>query len=201
MRIRLPFMLIVFAAAVVACLASSSRAWAQAGEGCAVLTWDHPAAYTNGDELSLEQIANTMVLWSRDSADAATIAASPENELVPGPAATATICGFDPGPVNFVARTLVASGEISAPSNVAGKVFAQPAPAAPENLSTSDPIVYAVVMSRNRLALVQVGTIAPDVPCDATQDVNGRNVVPRESVEWFGNVRPEVVVAECSADF
>lgn len=82
-------------------------------------------------------------------------------------------------------------------SNVGSKDNVPPKPNAPGVMTIAGLTVFQVIGSPNKFALVPVGTAPPDTKCDATQSVNGRYAVPRESVSWFGSVRPQVVVAEC----
>jgi hypothetical protein len=58
--------------------------------------------------------------------------------------------------------------------------------------------VYAVKQSKDHLATtVPVGTVPLDTPCDTTQRVNDMFIVSRDKVAWYGNVKPQAVVASC----
>lgn len=176
------------------------------------IRWQHPTSYVDGSPLPREQIANTMVLWSADTDDPDVIAASPNNLLVEG-AFTEVELGQPAGIRHYVARTLDVTGAISDPSSVA-TFEAVPGLAAPSELDVwvppvgggqltvraEDDGVYTVVQSRNRLALVWVGTAPVGTECDGSQGINGRYVVPIEAVTLLPTARPEVVVATCFAD-
>jgi len=57
---------------------------------------------------------------------------------------------------------------------------------------------WTIVQSRDRVALVAVGTVAAGTQCDSAQPVLDKWVVPRAAVSFAGSVRPEVVLASCS---
>lgn len=59
--------------------------------------------------------------------------------------------------------------------------------------------VFAVKQTKDHLATTNaVGTVPTNTPCDVTQRVNDMFVVPVSAVTWYGNVRPQVVVAKCT---
>lgn len=72
-------------------------------------------------------------------------------------------------------------------------------PNPPENLQISEEnlTAYTLVQTKDRIALLPVGTAVPGTPCDGEQNVKGLYVIPRDSVQWAGSVRPQVVVAQC----
>lgn len=164
------------------------------------VTWDHPTQRIDGSNLSLEEIQNTMLFWSDQVCTQADLESAANTAIVEAPADQYQIPEVSPGEWCVAGRTIDTSGLMSDLSNVASKqVLSQPSP--PDNLSTSSEMpVYTISLSRDSIAAtVQVGTVPADTPCDPNQYVNGLYVVPRESVEWIGNVQPQVVVAECSA--
>lgn len=73
-------------------------------------------------------------------------------------------------------------------------------PAAPTNFVVKgNAQVFAVKQTKNHLATTNaVGTIPLDTLCDTTQRVNDMFIVPRESVTWYGSVKPQAVVATCN---
>lgn len=83
-------------------------------------------------------------------------------------------------------------------SNEAMKVIPALVPMPPTMLTVSNLTVWDIVKQENKFVFLGVGTVPNGTPCDSTQTVNGRYAVPFDSVEWFGNVRPPVVVADCS---
>ena len=74
------------------------------------------------------------------------------------------------------------------------------APQAPTNLVVKGAAqVFAVKQSKDHLAAtVPVGTIPLNTACDSTQRVNDMFIVPRDKVTWYGNVKPQAVVALCN---
>lgn len=62
-------------------------------------------------------------------------------------------------------------------------------------------VAYTLVQTADRLVLVPVGTASAGTPCQQTvvRDANGvvAYLIPRDSVQWAGTVRPQVVVAQC----
>lgn len=87
-------------------------------------------------------------------------------------------------------------GQISAFSNVAFKTLIT-IPGPPSGLTTTSPTAYNVVKVNDGFVMVPVGTIPVGTQCDATQSVNGYNVIPASSVTWSGNIKPVVVVGRC----
>ena len=63
----------------------------------------------------------------------------------------------------------------------------------------ADLYAYAITQSRDRVALVAVGTVAAGTVGDTTQLVLGKPVVPRASVTFLGSVKPEVCVGDVAA--
>lgn len=89
-------------------------------------------------------------------------------------------------------------GAVSAPSNVAWKANPPPLPGPPGNLAVqTDTTAYGLVITRDRVALVPVGNVAPGTMCDPAQPVLDKFVVPRASVTFADSVRPQAVVAAC----
>lgn len=115
---------------------------------------------------------------------------------------TATAAGWNPVPgVHSWAVTAktAANGE-SAKSNMAGKtiVSAPPNPPGGFKVDPASLTAYQLVLSDGLVAFVAVGQVAPGTVCDTTQPVGNKYVVPRSSVaSWFGNVKPQLVVASC----
>lgn len=98
----------------------------------------------------------------------------------------------------WVVTAKTASSAESAKSNVACKTVVDPTPGAPQNLTVAaDATAWTIVQSRDRVAFVAVGTVAPGTQCDANQPVLDKFVVPRASVTFAGSVQPEVVLASC----
>jgi hypothetical protein len=92
--------------------------------------------------------------------------------------------------------TVAASGE-SVPTNPVTKVVTAPLPSPPGGFTVNVMIAYNVVKQRDKFVLVAVGIVPPGTRRDPMNNVNGHCAVPRDSVAWYGSVRPEVVVVEC----
>lgn len=107
------------------------------------------------------------------------------------------------------------NGARSDASNVVQLELTGPAPQSPlwfehleqPPLTGDDGYAYVLVMTRNRLALVPVGSVLPDTPCDPRQritDYEGRtlSVIPLDRITFAEgvDVTPEVVFGSCSAD-
>jgi hypothetical protein len=86
----------------------------------------------------------------------------------------------------------------SVASNVARKAIPTSTPNPPTGLTVqADNTAFVIVKSRDRVALVPVGTVAPGTACDGEQQVLGRYVVPRSAVTFGSSVQDEVLVASC----
>jgi hypothetical protein len=72
-------------------------------------------------------------------------------------------------------------------------------PEPPGNIVVSETVVYTVVKRVDGFRLYPVGTVPPNTPCISSETINGYNVVPRSSVTWSGDIRPDVVVAKCAS--
>ena len=88
--------------------------------------------------------------------------------------------------------------EESAFSNEATKTIPPLVPMPPTMLTVQNLLVWDILKEDDHFKFLGVGTVPGGTACDPTQTVNGRYVVPNDLVEWFGNVRPPVVVADCS---
>jgi hypothetical protein len=98
-------------------------------------------------------------------------------------------------------------GNASAFSLLVTKTILAPTPNAPSSIQVADTTIYQIEATKDKLALLPVGTVPGGTLCDAAQSVSGflnlrvtpTNVVPLQgvSVTWYGNVRPQVVVAQC----
>lgn len=169
----------------LAALLLVSPAFAQTGS--AVLTCGAPTAYTDGTPISG---AITYRFYRGTTAGSQTTA-SPDQ-----PSCAYTWPGLAVG-THYFSATAIVDGEESERSNVASKVIvATPNP--PTNLTVqADTTAFVIVKSRDRVALVPVGTVAPGTSCDSTQQILGRFVVPRASVTFASSVQDEVILAAC----
>lgn len=118
--------------------------------------------------------------------------------FVAAPANTATVSMVVIQQFCFRAWHTNTYGSISAFSNVVTKNNPAPTPGAPGTLTVAaDLTAWTIVQSRDRVALVAVGTVAPGTQCDSAQPVLDKWVVSRAAVTFVGSVRPEVVLASC----
>ena len=105
------------------------------------------------------------------------------------------------------ATTVVAGNSVRSGVVVATVLPPQPAP--PSNLATTaaNPIAYTVQFSLNRMARLGVGRVPDGTQCDTSTSVTSDwqltgvasplYRVPRETVIWAGNVKPQAVFASC----
>ena len=84
----------------------------------AVLTWDHPTKYEDGQPLVVSDIRETRIEYGRCE-DQAFPAQADGSLVVPGPAAAATLAGFSNGWWCFRAFTVTTEGVESDASNTA----------------------------------------------------------------------------------
>lgn len=107
-----------------------------------------------------------------------------------------------PGTYYYVATSYNAAGTESAYSNEASKTVPPTTPAPPTNLVV-DPAnltVYGLSQTRNTIVAYPVGTVSENTACNSAMRFNDKYVIPFESVQqWFGTIRPEVVLAVCGA--
>jgi hypothetical protein len=87
----------------------------------------------------------------------------------------------------------------SASSNVALTTVQPPKPAPPSSLSAVSTVAWMIRQTRDRVALLPVGTVPLGTACDMTQTVMGLYVVPKASLVRSPGVTvdPEVVLALC----
>lgn len=158
------------------------------------VSWTNATERVDGSPFPAAELANTWVLYdtSPDNLEAAANHAVAEGD------ATELCIDTGPGHWYFAARHIDTAGLMSDLSNAVEKVVPG-VPLPPTDLRTSGTqTVYTLVQSRDRIALVAVGTVPDGTQCLVDQGANGRYVVPRDAVTWFGSTRPEVVVAACS---
>lgn len=83
-------------------------------------------------------------------------------------------------------------------SNVAAKNNPAPRPTPPAGLTVgADNVAWQIVQSLDMVAWNAVGVVAPGTSCDGAQQVLDKFLVPRASVTWYGNARPQAVFASC----
>lgn len=180
--------------AIALCLGASPT---HAGD--AVLTWTLATQNTDGTAIPASgptSLASTRVEWG--SCSGSNFGTKAGEQVVAKPAVTYTVTGLAPGTWCFRAYSRNTYGAESDPTNVVSKVIAPPTPQPPGTLTVTVQTVYQVIGTANAFALIPVGNAPAGTQCDTTQSILGRYVVPRESVTWYGSVRPQAVVADCS---
>lgn len=167
--------------------------------GDAVLTWTLATQNTDGTTIPASgagSLTGTRVEWG--SCSGSNFGTKAGEQVVAKPAVTYTVTNLAPGTYCFRAYSRNTYGQESDPTNVVSKVIAPPTPQPPGTLMVTVQTVYQVIGTPNAFALNPVGTVPAGTQCDTTQSVLGRYVVPRESVSWYGSVKPQAVVADCS---
>lgn len=182
--------LLVMAMIAVMCLIFAT---AMAGE--ARVFWTPPTQRVDGTPLSADDGLYYRVSWGQASRGYTETADTEASEHL--------VTDLGAGTWYFAVQAIDSAGLVSAFSNEGTKTFAS-SPPLPPSLTVQDgaQAAYGLVQSTNRMALIPVGIVPPGTECDAAQSIRDANgvqgyVVPRESVQWAGTVRPRVVVAQC----
>lgn len=187
--------------ALLASLLVSSAALA--GDASANLSWTNATTYTDGKPMPISDIAGVRVMYAK-CADGktlpATVTAVPLNKTGSTVPSAYIVTGLDNSTgYCFAVSTLSVTNGESGPSAIVSTVSDPHAPPAPPTgLAVANKTVYMEVRGQDRFALVAVGTVPPGTKCDTSQSINGYFVVPNKAVSWSGDVRPTVVVAQCS---
>ena len=104
-------------------------------------------------------------------------------------ATTYTVTGLKGGDYTFVATSYTDEGATSRLSGEASKAVAA--------LTVIDERAYVVAKIKNGFLLTVAGTVPLGTACNEASSVNGKYVVPVDSVNWSATVRDVMVVAEC----
>jgi hypothetical protein len=164
----------------------ASPAFAQTGQ--AVLSCTPPTQNTDGSAI----VGTISYKFYRGTTATSQTTASPVQS-----SCAYTWTGLPAG-THYFSATATVGGQESARSVVASKTIVF-TPNPPTSLTVAaDLVAWTIVQSRDRVALVAVGTVAAGTQCDASQPVLDKWVVPRGAVTFAGSVRPEVVLASCS---
>lgn len=164
--------------------------------GTAKLTCTPPT--TNTDNTALTDLAGYRFFWGTSPT------ALTQTWQVANPAnCTTTVTGLAPGTWYFGVKAYNTAGGESVLSNVVSKVIDAPPPSVPNppgglTVTITSLTAYTVIKRVDRFVMLPVGTVPADTPCDPAQQVNGYFAVPRAKVQWAGDVKPDVVVAQCS---
>ena len=166
--------------------------WVYAGE--AELTWTAPTQNTDGTPLT--DLAGFKIYMGTTLGGP-----YPVSIDIADPAATTfTVPNLSEGTYFFVSTAYNSADPVQESdfSNEATKTILPLVPMPPGMLTVVNELVWDIVKQNNKYVFLGVGTVPPGTPCDPTQTVNGRYAVPNDAVIWFGNVRPPVVVADCT---
>ncbi len=175
----------------VACIASWAAialglgATITAEAGSAVISWTAPTQ--NEDGTPLTDLSGYRILYGTTST---TLTQS--KQLTDASLRSYTVDNLPAGKWYFAMTALAGASPVreSAQTNVVSKDIAA-------GLTVKEPKVYQIVGTLDHVNLIDVGTVPVGTPCDATQSVLGRYVVPRAAVTWYGAVKPQAVVAVC----
>ena len=171
----------------------ATKAHAQEPTGSATLTWTPPTQ--NEDGTAYTNYGGFKIYYGPPSAPLGYTIDLPDTTNTLN---TYVVDNLVYGDWHFAMTAYNSNGTESRLSNTAIKtVGATPEP--PDlTFVTIETIVYNVVKRDNGFALIAVGNVPLNTPCDISQSVNGKYAVPVASVTWLGSVEPIVVVATCS---
>ena len=173
--------------------------------GSALVSWIAPTQ--NTDNTPLINLAGFEIFHSTSVAGLLTATPIILNDKL---LTTYTITGLPAGSRYYAMKAFDTNGVRSDMTNSVTNVVTIPAGSAtatvtvttkpkPPVIVTVSVVVYNVIKKIDGFVLLPVGTIPLDTECNPNQTINGYNVVPRSKVTWSGSVRPDVVVALCSA--
>lgn len=166
----------------------------------ASLSWVAPTQNTNGTPIT--NLAGFRVYWG-------TVAGTyPNSTTLSNPAARAYIVeNLTAAQWFFVTTAFNTAGAESAFSNVASKTtvgcqpLPNPRPPAGVTITVAVEVAYRALPQTNRAVLLPVGEIPADTVCDPDEGIVADGVVyfavPRELVDWYGTVEPDIVYARC----
>lgn len=154
------------------------------------IIWSAPTQNTDGTALT--NLAGYDILYgsSPTALDLSVTIANPA-------ATTAVIDPPAPGTWYYVVRAFNSTGVRSDLSPVVNGPD-NPAPPPPAGMSVVGREVYQIVQQTDRLVFLPVGTVTTPMACIATFPVGPYYVVPRAATQWYGGVKPKVVVTKCN---
>lgn len=155
----------------------------------AALSWTAPTENTDGTPLT--DLEGFTVYWGTSPGVYTT-----SYQITDPDATTHLVEDLSPGDWYFTSTAYNSMGVESEYANEATKTITEVIDP-PVGFVVTDGIVYDVIKQPNEFRWVAVGTVPLDTPCISTQRVNDRYVVDTANVTWYGNVKPDVVVARC----
>jgi hypothetical protein len=159
-------------------------------------SWVNPTQYVDGSTLQSSDITQTRIEYG--SCDASNNFNVKVGEVVT--TGSVTSASSPPVPSGLWcsrAYTMAAGSESDASATVTVQKLDAAKPA-PPSLKVANITVFQIVGTLDKIVLIPVGTVPGNTICDPNQSVNGYYGVPRANVSWFGSVRPQVVVAQCT---
>jgi len=162
------------------------------------LSWTNATQNTDGtpiEETGPTALASTVIEWSACDPETSMVQVPLQEVTVP-PTITEYTIDTGSGTFCFHAKHVNEAGESSDWTNVVTRtVNAKPLP--PGDWVAQAVTVYSVSKLTDGFLLLAVGKVPVGTPCDKTQSVNGKYVVPTSAVEWDTSNRAPVVVADC----
>lgn len=164
--------------------------------GEATLTWVPPTKNTDGTDYT--NYGGFKIYYQlRDATTGFEVVDLPDTTNT---MTTYIVTGLVVGTWDFQMTAYNNAGMESAKTNTVSKVILADTDPLPPGMSfvSIETYVYNLVKKDNGFVLVPVGTIPLNTPCDISQSVNNKFVVPVSAVTWLGTVKPIVVVTSCS---
>lgn len=165
--------------------------------GTATITWTPPTENTDGTAYT--DPGGFKIYYGNTGQPLTTVVDIPDTTNTIN---TRVIDNLAPGDWSFAMTAYNSSGGESTQTNPISKtIIPDTTPLPPDpTFVTVDTAAYNVVKRDDGFVLVYVGMVPLNTPCDKTQTVNGKYVVPASTVTWAGTVEPIVVVATCSTN-
>lgn len=166
-----------------------------AHSGEATLTWVPPTQNVDGTPYT--NFGGFKIYYNQRDATSGYVVDIPDNTNTQ---TTYIVTGLIVGTWDFQMTAYNNAGGESDKTNIVSKVILADSDPLPPGTSfvSIENYVYNLVKKDNGFVLVPVGTIPLNTPCDISQSVNNKFVVPVSAVTWLGTVKPIVVVTSCS---
>jgi hypothetical protein len=168
--------------------------------GSVTLDWTAPTL--NDDGTPLTDLAGYKLYYGTATGDYPNVI-----DIADPSALSYVVDSLPPGDYFFVATAYNTALVESIYSNEATKTVPPVAPAPPGNLTVQDLVAFVVLKIDDGISLVAAGSVPSGTSCDPDFTISGYgpnseiitgNVVPYDSVTWWGSVTSRTVVAKCS---